>query len=185
MVKLKFKEQAEEANLVKLDLGCGKLANTPEGFIGVDKVALKGVKVVDLTKKWPWKNNSVDEAQANYLVHYLTAAERVHFVNELYRVLKPGAKCLILTPMWSAAKGYGDVMAQWPPVSEAWLPWLNKAWRDGQNHVSQAGYTCDFDHTAGYGLHPSMQSRAQEYQQQWVNFGKEAAQDLVATLIKR
>ena len=36
MSKLKFKEEDVPKELLKLDLGCGKLATTPEGFIGVD-----------------------------------------------------------------------------------------------------------------------------------------------------
>jgi hypothetical protein len=78
-----------------------------------------------------------------------------------------------------------DVRVQFPPVSEGWFATLNKAWREGQNCVDQSGYTCDFDHTLGYGLHPQIVARNQEYQQNAVTFWKEAAQDLCATLIKK
>jgi len=183
--KLKFTEEKSESTLLRLDLGAGKGAATPEGFVGVDIVPWKGVRVHDLRTRWPWKTNSVDEVNADYLVHYFTVKERVHFANELYRVLKVGAKAVLKTPHWAASKAYGDTRVQWPPVSEMWFAMLNKAWREGQNSVDTSGYTCDFDHTLGYGLHPLIISRNYEYQQHAVTFWKEAAQDLCATLIKR
>jgi len=192
VTKLKFTAQKEEVRLC-LDLGTGKGGNKPQGFVGVDIIdsegnppkKLAGVDLcLDLRGKWPWKSNSVDEAQANYLLHYLAPQERVHFVNELCRVLKPGAKALLFTPHWSSAKAFMDLSAQMPPISEAWFPSLSKAWRDAQNCVDRNGYTCNFDHTLGYSLHPHLVSRAHEYQTHAVTFWKEAAQDLIVTLIK-
>lgn len=184
MVKKRFVEQPDEPVLLKLDLGCGKGAGTPEGFLKVDKDKHPGVRQVDLRKRWPWKANTVDEVHAAYLLPFLTPKERIHFVNELYRVLKPGAKATIIGGCWSACKSMGDLSTHWPPVSEAWFCRLNKAWRDAQNYNDPDGYTCNFDHTIGYGLHPALVSRNQEYQQHAVSFWKEAAQDMVATLTK-
>lgn len=182
--RLKFTELETDANAVRLDLGCGKGATTPEGFEKIDIQPCKGVRVIDLRQKWPWKSNSVDEAQANYLIHYFTMKERIHFMNELHRVLKVGSKAVIFTPHWCAARAYGDPNAKYPPVSEAWYPWLNKAWRENQNLIDTSGLTCDFDHGPGYGLHPAIIPRNFEYQQNAVMFWKEAAQDLIVTLTK-
>ena len=54
MKKLKFTEVKPDP-AIRLDLGAGKGAQTPDGFIPVDKHAFTGIKVVDLTKRWPWK----------------------------------------------------------------------------------------------------------------------------------
>lgn len=168
---------------MKLDLGCGP--NKREGFIGVDSRKFKGVdKVVDLTKKWPWKNNSVEEAHCSHMVEHLTAAERIHFVNELHRVLKPGAKCTLIAPHWSSCRAYGDLTHQWPPVSEFWFYYLSKDWR-AINAPHNDGYTCDFECTWGYSLHQDIQARNQEYQIHAMTFWKEAAQDVIATLVKK
>jgi len=180
--KLKFTEHTEP-NLLKLDLGSGKGANTPEGFIKVDLVRWNGTKVVDLRKRWPWKSNSVDEVNANYLVHYFTPEERTHFANELYRVLKPMGTALIQVPHWCSARAYSDPRT-WP-VSESWLQSLNKGVRDAQNCVDTTGLTCDFDHTLGYGMHPDIITRHSDYQRDALMWKKEAAQDIVATLIKK
>lgn len=197
MKKLTFKKQLAEPMLLRLDLGAGKGRNTPEGFMKIDKIKYPGLdKVVDLCAHqgwpgqvgkfapWPWKTGSVDEVHSNYLLPFLTPRERVHCMNELYRVLKPGAKAQMITPYWAACKGYGDVTTYYPPIAEAWYARLNKAWRDAQNYDDPDGYTCNFDHTVGYGLHPTITARNMEYQQHAVSFFKEAAQDLVATLIK-
>jgi predicted SAM-dependent methyltransferase len=196
--KLKFTESKPDPS-VRLDLGAGKGAQTPDGFTPVDKHAWKGVKVVDLCSKvnvldpfkpvqflrWPWKSNSVDEVHSSMLIHYLTPAERVHFFNELFRVMKPGATARFITPMWSAQRAYVDVQAQWPPVSEGFYHTLSKAWRDAQNSVDTSGLTCDFDAVMGYGIHPAITTRNEEYQANAVAWSKEAAQDLIATLTKR
>ena len=185
MKKLKFTEAKQEPKRLCLDLGAGKGALTPEGYTPIDLNPCKGIKVVDLRKRWPWKSNSVDEVHCAMMLHYLTAHERVHFFNELYRVLKPGAKAQFTTPMWSSHRAYIDIQAQWPPVSEGFYHTLNKNWREAQNAVDTSGLKCDFDVTAGYGLHPAIVTRHQEYQQEAVAWSKEAAQDLFATLIKR
>ena len=183
MKKLKFTEQ-KDVDLVRLDLGTGKGLNKPAGFIGVDIVKHKEVdKVCDLRKRWPWKSNSVDELNANYLIQYLKPEERVHFVNEAFRVLKPGGKLAVVVPHWCTSKAWGDLAAYFPPVSEAWFMSLNKAWREAQNYQT-VDYDCDFDFTLGYSIHPQIQSRNQEFIQDAITWKKEAAQDTCATLTK-
>lgn len=168
---------------LKIDLGCGP--NKRAGFVGADVRRFPGVDhVIDLRKPWPWKSGSVEEAHSSHFVEHLTAPERIHFVNELYRVLKPGGTCQIITPHWSSTRAYGDLTHQWPPVSEFWFYYLSTEWR-AANAPHNDQYTCDFAVTWGYALHESIQSRNQEYQMHAVTFFKEAAQDLIATVTKR
>lgn len=169
---------------LKLDLGCGK--NKREGFIGVDSRKFDGVdQVVDLSKKtWPWPDNSVEEVHCSHFVEHLTAESRIHFANELYRILVPGGKATIMTPHWASTRAYGDLTHQWPPVSEFWYYYLLRSWRETQAPHNDM-YTCDFDVTWGYSMHPALISRNPEYQMHALGFWKEAAQDLIATLIKR
>ena len=170
--------------LLKLDLGCGK-ADVAEGFIGVDIFQYGNVKIIaDLKNWWPWDDNSVDEAVSRYLVNYLKPADRIFFVNQLYRVLKPGGKANIITPHWCCNKAYGDLNAVMPPVSEDWFFHLNKKWREEHAYWA-TDYVCDFDFTLGYSLHPYIIPRNQEYQQNAIQFWKESAQDMAATLIKK
>jgi hypothetical protein len=177
--------------LLKLDLGAGKGLATPEGFTPVDIVPIKYnakqafAYTADLTKPWPWKANSVDEVHCAMLIHYFTPDQRRHFFNELHRVLKAGSQARIITPMWSSHRAYIDLRAVWPPVSEGFYHTLNAEWRKQQNDASDMGLRCDFDIAAGYGLHPAIVTRNQDYQQNAVQWSKEAAQDLIACLTAR
>lgn len=166
---------------MKLDLGCGK--NKKEGFTGVDSIAFDGVDVVaDLREPWQWEDGSVDEVHCSHTLEHLAWPERVHFFNELYRVLKPGAKATIVIPHWTSARYYGDPTHK-EPFSEFGFYYLNKEWR-GSN-APHTGYTCDFDSTWGYSLHPALGSRNQEFQQFAVQWYKEACTDIIATVTRR
>jgi len=138
--------------------------------------------VVDLTTMpWPWASNSVEEAHCSHFVEHLTAPQRIAFVNELHRVLVPGGKCQLVVPHWASCRAYGDLTHQWPPVSEFWFYYLSRTWRE-LNAPHNDGYTCDFDATWGYSLHPSLVHRVGDHQSYALQFYKESAQDIVATL---
>lgn len=176
------KKKKKEPQLLRLDFGCGK--NPREGFQGVDILDFGQKHKVDLVGPWPWKNESVEEGHASHFVEHLTAPQRIHFVNELYRVLVPGGKCQLITPHWASCRAYGDLTHQWPPVSEFWFYYLNKEWR-AANAPHNDGYSCNFEATWGFSLHPQIAPRNQEYQAHATQFWKEAAQDIVATLVKK
>lgn len=171
----------EHKPVLKIDLGCGK--NKREGFIGVDSRQFGQDITHDLTTIWPWEDSSVDEAHSSHFIEHLKADERIHFVNELYRVLIEGGKAQIIVPHWASCRAYGDLTHQWPPVSEFWFYYLSKDWRDS-NAPHNDGYKCNFSATWGYSLNPSIVSRSQDYQTFAVNNYKESAQDIIATLVK-
>jgi hypothetical protein len=197
----------KQAKEVKLDLGAG--VNKREGFLGVDILKLKGVDmVVDLTKKWPWKDNSVDEIHMSHTMEHFTQEERVHVCNEMYRVLKKveydsagkttKGFATIITPAIFADRAYGDPTHKWPAVGDWFYLYLNRTWRMGNEKGEGAnaphadikhnkkGYSCDFERTvASYNIHPSLQGRNQEYQTNALTFWKEAAQDIIAVIIKK
>lgn len=167
---------------LKLDLGCGK--NPKEGFVGVDVRDFGQAIKTDLTKTWPWRDETVSEAHCSHFVEHLTAPQRVHFVNELWRVLKPEGNCQLIVPHWASCRAYGDLTHRWPPVSEFWFYYLSKDWR-AANAPHNDGYTCDFEVTWGYTLNQSLVNRNQEYQNHALANFKEAAQDIIAMLKKR
>jgi hypothetical protein len=139
--------------------------------------------------EWYLPDNSVSEVHCSHVLEHFDAMERVHFLNELFRVMKPGAKATVITPHWSSCRAYGDCTHKWPPVSEFLWYYLKKEWRMQQApHTDQSnlkgGYSCNFEVTWGYTLHPEIASRNQEYQQYAMNFLKEATPDMIATLVK-
>lgn len=170
----------------RLDLGCGP--HPKEGFTGVDQIAFPGVDIeLDLRQyPWPWKDNSVDEVHSSHFVEHLTGKERVPFFNELYRVLKPGAKATIICPNWSHERAYGDPTHEWPPISTWTFFYLKKEWRDSQ--APHVGYTCDFDYGV-VGTHDPNDTYV-SYRNQEAKFAMmyrnvNTTTDIITTLTKR
>lgn len=172
---------------LKLDFGCGK--SKKEGFTGVDRRQFPGVDVLaDLTQKWPWEDSTMDEGHMSHVLEHFTGIQRVHILNELWRVSKPGAKTFIATPHWCSERAYGDFTHQWPPVSEMFYYYVNKKWRkdnapDNDIEFNPDGYNCDFEATWGHGLRQDLYVRNQEYQVFAVTNFKGGATDLLATVI--
>lgn len=118
--------------MTRLNLGAAD--RRIEGFISVD-IAPPADQIVDLAGPWPWEDSSVEEVLAlDVCEHIHDSAQlrgaktadryredgsiessghakvewvsgRIHFLNELHRVLKPGARATIETP--NAARGVG------------------------------------------------------------------------------
>lgn len=179
---MKTKKRLQEALPLKLDLGAGK--RTREGFLGVDIRSFDGVDIIaDLSQDWPWADNSVDEINSSHFVEHLTGNQRIHFFNEMYRVMKKGATAFIATPDWSNDCAYGDPTHQWPPLSR-WYPlYLNKEWRDRE--APHVGYTCDFDYVIGGSWDEWLSVRNQEFQFFATSHYTNALRDLCVTLTKR
>jgi ubiquinone/menaquinone biosynthesis C-methylase UbiE len=178
------KKKKEQVDL-KVDFGCGP--NKREGFVGCDVLSFPNVDYVfDIGKeKFPFEDASVSEAHASHFVEHLDAAERVHFVNELFRVMKKGAKATIIVPHWASCRAYGDLTHKWPPVSEFWFYYLDKGWRAGNAPHSVYNADVDFACTWGYNLRQDVTLRNQEYQQFAMQNYKEVVQDIVATFVKK
>jgi hypothetical protein len=177
-----MKKTKQPKPLLKLDLGCG--LRKREGFTGVDVRKFEGVDVVaDLRKPWPWADGSVGEAFSSHFLEHLPGAERIHFFNELHRVLAPEATAQIVVPHWSSERAYGDPTHQWPPVVFFSFYYLNKAWRTA--NAPHTGYTCDFDTTGGNSLGEPWTCKSQETQMFAQTHYLNVSQDLVATVKKR
>lgn len=189
---------------LRLNLGSGPFTpppdNDPRAFLKtythVDARQFEGVNVVhDLgTAPWPWADDSVDEAYASHFVEHLRGYRysddepwahlpRVVFANELYRVLKPGARVTIITPHWCSMRAYGDLTHQWPPVSEFWAHYLSREWRT-QFAPHNDFYTCNFHIQWGHGMHQDLLPRADDFRQFALTWFREAAQDLHMTWTK-
>jgi hypothetical protein len=174
----------------KIDIGCG--TKKQKGFIGLDKISFPGVDyVLNIgVDRWPFEDGSVTEAYTSHFVEHLTAVERIHFCNELYRVLAKDGKCTLIVPHWSSSRAFGDPTHQWPPMGEFWFMYLAKKWRDENAPHTDAdnweqGYKCDFEVTWGYGMSPILLSRNAEFQQFAVNFYRESVYDIHASLTKK
>lgn len=142
-----------------LDLGCGQnkitteIAKTQCNFdvneiLGVDFVKGEGIDIVhDLTKiPYPFKDNSIDAIFSSHFVEHLDGHERAKFMEECYRILKPGGKMRLIHPYGNSCRAVQDFTHKWPPiVQESYLYW-NKNWRE-LNKLTHGYYDlkCDFN----------------------------------------
>lgn len=85
---------------MRLNLGCAD--RHFDGWLNVD-LCPPADQIVDLRGPWPWPDSSVDEVRAFDVIEHLP--DKIHTMNELWRVLKPGSRAQIEVP--SAAKGAG------------------------------------------------------------------------------
>lgn len=189
---------------LRLDIGCGK--NKKAGFTGVDAIGFDGVDIVadvvklkkgvqpwrtllrptseEIFEPWMWETDSVEEIHSSHFVEHLTRAERVHFFNEAWRVLKPEGKLTVVVPHWASNRAYGDPTHDPMPVAEFAFYYLSPEWR-AVNAPHDSFLKCNFVATWGYSMHGDLLVRAQDYQQFALQWLKEAAQDMHATLVAK
>jgi len=169
---------------MKLNIGCGK--EIKEGFDGIDNRDFGQRFNIDVRDGLPFEDESVDEVYSRNFLICLTNLggkyERVRFLNELYRILKPSGFATILVPSWNSSS-YSDPSFQ-EPLHEGSLFFLNKKWRE-ENSPESDVYTCDFEATWGYNLHPSLNIRNMEYQQFAVGNYCNSTMDTIINLKKR
>lgn len=179
----------ETPKLLKLDLGCGK--NKRQGFHGVDSLKFDGVDtVLNLVephehhpfsfKPWPWENDSVEEVYCSHFLEHLSQIERVHFFNELWRVMIKDSKGMFIVPSWTSERAYGDPTHKWPPVTGFSFLYLNKEWREV--NAPHVGYTCNFTFQGGNSIAHPWSLRSQEVQLMAQNHYVNVAQDMWVTI---
>jgi hypothetical protein len=146
------------------------------------------------SNKYSLPDNSVDEAYCAHFLEHLEATPynnaRILFCNELWRVLKPGAKATVITPHWASNRAYGDWTHAAKPVSEMFYLYLSRAWREANAPHTDAkwnpdGLSCDFDCTWAYTLREELRPLSQGQQAFALANYKDAAEDMVSTWVAK
>lgn len=94
--------------LLRLDLACGK--NKKEGFKSVDKDAdanpdfLHDLLLYD--SRWPFEDQSVYEIYCNQFIQKNTNKNLPYFMDEIYRILVPKGRILIIAPYYTHIQAY-------------------------------------------------------------------------------
>jgi SAM-dependent methyltransferase len=167
--------------LIKLDIACGQ--NKQKDFIGVDIAKIEGVDVVhDLEiYPWPFEDESVEEAFCSHYIEHV--GDLIKFMNELYRILTPGAKCIFLAPYYTSVRCWQDPTHK-NAISEHTFLYYNEGWRK-VNKLDHYNINCDFDFSYGYIVDPSFASRAKEAQEFAIKHYWNVVSDIQVTVIKR
>jgi hypothetical protein len=105
-------QPATNPDAIKLNLGCCDAHM--EGFCNVDRVPPADV-ITDLEKDWPWLEGTVDEIVANDVFEHLP--DKIHTMNEAWRVLKPGGILSIVVPTTDGRGAFQD-----PTHCSFWTP---------------------------------------------------------------
>lgn len=102
-----IKSLLKEKGGIRLDIGCGE--NKNPGFVGIDMLSLRGVDIIwDLeTFPWPLPDESVLTATASHVLEHINPHKGVfiHFMDEVWRVLKPGSQFAFVVPH-ASSHGY-------------------------------------------------------------------------------
>lgn len=177
-------EEPATAPVIKLDLGCG--SRTSEGFTGVDISPSCGATVVhDLrVTPWPWDDQTVDEVHCSHFFEHLSGYERISFMEELWRVMKPGAKALFITPDCDSHRAIQDPTHAWPPVCAESYLYFNKAWMTA-NKLEHYGINADFDFGYGFSLDPDVSLRSNEFRDFATKHYRNHSTDLHVTLTRK
>lgn len=124
---------------MRLDLGSG--AHPRDGFDGADVVDLGQRFTVDLDQApWPWDDSTVDEVWCSHLVEHV--ADLAAFMDELWRVMAPGAVAEITHPYAWSDQAVADPTHRRQLVEMSWY-YFDSEWRDvkGLGHYP---IVCDF-----------------------------------------
>ncbi|MFA5071762.1 MAG: methyltransferase domain-containing protein [Candidatus Pacearchaeota archaeon] len=115
---------------MKLNLGCGN--DYREGYVNCDWTdKVKVDKIVNLEKKLPFKDNSVDEIICFHVLEHVN--NFIPLMHELYRISKKDAKIIIKTPFYSAWGQFND-----PTHVRFFTPWTFDYFKKG-NYSHEVG----------------------------------------------
>jgi hypothetical protein len=168
---------------MKLDIGCGQ--NLEKDWVGLDIAKIEGVIQHDCFKfPWPIESDSVEEAKMVHFFEHVPQDIRFQFMDELYRIMKVGAKCTVVCPYYSSMRAIQDPTHMFPPICEASFLYFNKDWRK-QNKLDHYRVNCDFDFGYGYSLPSEWSTRADEPRNFAIAHYMNTAQDLQVVLTKR
>jgi SAM-dependent methyltransferase len=150
--------QSKLINELKLDLACGQ--NKTEGYFGID--IFPGDKVdavVDLEQfPWPIESDSVEDVVCNHYIEH--TSDLMKFMNEVYRILKPGGRIKVVAPYYTSIRCWQDPTHK-RAISDATFLYFNKGWRDA-NKLDHYPIDCDFDYTYGYDINNVWANRSED-----------------------
>jgi SAM-dependent methyltransferase len=147
---------AKIETVLKLDLACGQ--NKKEGFVGVD-IGGNADIIHNLNRyPWPFDNDSVEEINCSHFIEHVD--DLIRFMDECWRVMKPGAKMNVVAPYYSSIRAMQDPTHK-HFISEMTFMYFNRKWRE-MNKIDHYPIKSDFDFSYGYALNPPWNMKSEE-----------------------
>lgn len=171
----------KEGKPVKLNVACGQ--QKQEGFIGIDKVKTDAVDIIHNLESYPWpfEDNSVDEIICSHFIEHVD--NQILFMDELYRIMKQGAKATIIAPYYTSMRAIQDPTHK-RSICEASFLYYNEDWRKA-NKLDHYGIKSNFDFSYGYSLSPEWAARSQEARDFAIKYYWNVITDIYITLAKK
>jgi len=193
---------------LRIDLACGQTKK--KGWFGIDIADVSGVDLVhDLTKyPWPVEDETADEVHCSHYIEHIPhdnwedilkdcnsfeefkvkALEPkkdglIKFMDELYRIMKPGAKATITAPHYMNVRAYGDPTHR-RYIGDLSFPYFNKEWLT-VNGLDHYGITADFDIRFSYYIDNEMTLKSEETRSKAFRNDWNAITDIIIELEKR
>jgi predicted SAM-dependent methyltransferase len=188
--------------LIGLDLGCGQNKVTKENMMqqmnvvvdevwGVDFVPIPGSEnhiVHNLTHfPYPFEDNSVDAIFSSHFAEHLDGFERAKFMDECWRILKPGGKMRLIHPYYKSVRAVQDFTHKWPPISENSYLYWDRNWR-AANGLTHGYYElkCDYEFNIYYTWQDAVWGNKNEETRNYaVNHYFNVVADMIVDLKKR
>jgi predicted SAM-dependent methyltransferase len=170
---------------LKVDLACGD--RKKQGYLGVDSSVNSQADIIhDLNSyPYPFEDNSVDELSCEHFIEHVD--DIIAFMEEIYRILKPEAKALIVAPYYANMRAWQDPTHK-RAISEASFLYYNKDWRKNAKLSDSKPYCdmkCDFDFTYGYNIDTAWANRSQEARDFAIRHYINVVNDIQVVLTKR
>ena len=106
-----IKKKIDKQKVSKVDIGCGA-AKAGVDWFGIDYRKLPGVDLVQDLEKFPWKvgSETFNTALSSHVVEHINPSHGIFisFMNEAWRILKPGGEFIIGAPYATSTGMFRD-----------------------------------------------------------------------------
>lgn len=129
------------------------------------------------------KSTSFDEFKDNFLKLDRPQDGVIKFIDEIYRILKPGGKVHIVAPYVTHVRAYGDP-THTRYIHDMSYYYFNKEWRD-QNNLDHYNIKSDFEINFSYLIDNELNLKSAEVRQKSFREDWNGIMDLIVDMVKK
>jgi SAM-dependent methyltransferase len=179
--------------VTRLNLACGQVKE--DGWIGVDIAKTDKADIVFDIMTYPWtfaEDESVDEIFCSHYIEHIPQEFIVHngkkkdalvaFMDECWRILKPGGKMQFIAPYWSSMRSAQDPTHR-RPICEASFLYYNQEWLK-MNGLDHYNIEANFEYNYAYNIDGVISTKNEETKAYMVKHYTNSVNDVIVNLTK-